>query len=264
MICNGTGTINKIEKYDTGMFYADGRSIISERIKTDPATGRPPLCECQKKAIFDKFNAASGMKPNERERYFDTAELDDENRSKFEQVRKFVNHIDDHLKAGTWMYIFGDADRARPQGLSEVGTGKSYMTHCIGNELTRSKYSSVYVTEDKLFEEIKSTYQRDSQESESDVLYRYQNVPILLIDDLFKSKMTEWAEDKLFHLLNNRLVPGKVTIINSNYAPNRIELVCPKTGPAIASRILGNAIGIEMIGRDRRRKRKQGGAEHAG
>jgi len=263
-ICQDTGTINVIERYDTGSCYSDGRPIISERIKVDPATGRPPLCDCMKEKVFEKYNATAGMKPNERNRCFDMAEIDEENRPKFDQARRFVAHIDEHLAAGTWMYIFGDAERARPRGLSEVGTGKSYLTHCIGNELSKLKYRAIYITEDKLFEEIKSTYQRDSEESESDVLFRYQNVPILLIDDLFKSKITDWAEDKLFHLLNNRLTPGKVTIINSNYALHRIELICPKTGPAIASRILGNAIGIEMIGRDRRKKKKKAVSTNAG
>jgi DNA replication protein DnaC len=115
------------------------------------------------------------------------------------------------------------------------------------------KYKAIYVTEDKLFEEIKETYNRKSDETEREVLWKYENVPILLIDDLFKSMTTDWTEDKLFHLLNNRMQPGKVTIINSNYAPNRIEITMPKNGKAIASRILGQAILIEMIGRDRRR-----------
>ncbi|WP_308637695.1 DnaA ATPase domain-containing protein [Paenibacillus silvisoli] len=242
-----------MEKVDTGLLNRLGEPIYEERIKTD-SSGRIPFCECYKAKMFEKYNASSGMKPDERLRLFDTAIIDEENSSKFDAARQFVDKIEEHLAAGTWLYIFGDAERARPRGLSEVGTGKSYLTHCIGNELSRRKHKAIYVTEDKLFSDIKATYQRDSDESESDVMFRYQEVPILLIDDLFKSKITDWTEDKLFHLLNNRLGPGKVTVINSNYAPNRIEPVCPKTGSAISSRILGSALAIEMIGKDRRRQ----------
>ncbi|MFB9326974.1 DnaA ATPase domain-containing protein [Paenibacillus aurantiacus] len=255
--CHDTGTINVIELVDTGFTNSKGESIMREQIKTDPITGKLPLCECYKDKLFDKYNASAGMKPEERMRLFDSADIDDENASKFEIARAFVEQIEHHLAAGAWLYIFGDAARARPRGLSEVGTGKSYLTHCIGNELTRAKFKAIYVTEDKLFGDIKATYNRDSEESEGEVLSRYQDVPILLIDDLFKSKQTDWTEDKLFHLLNNRLGPNKVTIINSNYAPNRIELVCPKTGSAISSRILGAALNVEMIGKDRRRQQRR-------
>lgn len=211
------------------------------------------LCECQQEKIFEKYNAAAGLKPNERERTFETAEIDNENKGPFVQCRNFITHIDYHLQNGSWIYICGDDERAQKLGLSAFGTGKSYLTHCMANKLTEMKYKAIYVTEDKLFEEIKETYNRNSDETEREVLWKYENVPILLIDDLFKSKTTDWTEDKLFHLLNNRLQPGKVTIINSNYAPNRIEITMPKNGKAIASRILGQAILIEMIGRDRRR-----------
>lgn len=252
-LCNDTGIITELEWIESDLVDKHGKPIMVERIKVDPNTGYPPLCECHKRKIFEKYNASAGMKPNERTRYFKSATIDDENRHAFMQGKNFIDHIHHHKEQGSWLYIYGDEQRACRHGKSAFGTGKSYLTHCIGNELTLLGEKSIYVTEDKLFEEIKQTYRKDSEESESAVLYRYQNVPILLIDDLFKSKTSDWSEDKLFHLLNNRMKPGMVTIINSNYAPNRLTEQMPKTGGAISSRILGQSILIEMIGRDRRR-----------
>jgi len=254
-VCNDTGTINELVWIDTGREY-NGKKILEQVILVDPVTKLPPLCKCQKKRIFEKYNASAGMKPNERERFFETAILDEENRQQYEQGKRIVETIDEHLKNGTIVYIFGDPARAEKRQVSAYGTGKTYLTNCMGNELTRMQKQAIYVTEDKLFEEIKATYSRDSAESESDVLFRYYNVPILMIDDLFKSKSTEWTEDKIFHLLNQRMEPGKVTIINSNFAPNRIHQTFSKNGPAISSRILGQSILIELIGRDRRRDRR--------
>lgn len=246
-MCHDLGTIQTIKWITDESYKFNGEPIPFQSADVK-------LCECQNEKIFDKYNASSGMKPDERERTFETAIIDNENRGWFLQCQKFVESIDDHLKAGSWLYLTGDDERAKKEGKAAFGTGKSYLTHCIGNYLTQKKYKAIYVTEDKLFEEIKNTYNKGSEETESEVLFRYQNVPILLIDDLFKSKTTEWTEDKLFHLLNNRQVPGKVTIINSNYATNRIELTMPRNGRAIASRIVGQAIMIEMIGTDRRRE----------
>lgn len=253
--CNDTGTINEQELVDGDTLLPNGEYMKVWRVKIDPMTGNPPLCECQKSKIFEKYNASAGLKPNEKAHTFDTAEIDNENRDFFLQCRRFIENIEFHLQNGSWLYICGDDERAKKLGKSAFGTGKSYVTHCMANLLTDMRQRAIYITEDKLFEEIKDTYNRDSDETEKQVMFRYENVPILLIDDLFKSKTTDWTEDKLFHLLNNRLQTGKVTIINSNYAPNRIEVTMPKNGKAIASRILGQAVLIEMIGKDRRRDR---------
>lgn len=245
-LCDGDGTVNTFRWVEDEKYRYNGK-IIPHQIAV------VETCQCHKDRIFEKYNASSGMKPDERIRTFDNAVIDEENRTIIAQCRRFLEHIDDHLKAGTWLYICGDDDRAKKVGKSAFGTGKSYITHCMGNYLTQHRYKAIYTTEDKLFEEIKGTYSKDSEETETQVLWRYENVPILLIDDLFKTKTTDWTEDKLFHLLDKRVCPGKVTIINSNFAPNRIELTMPKNGAAIASRIIGQSILIEMIGRDRRR-----------
>jgi DNA replication protein DnaC len=244
--CDYTGTINAFRWVEDENYMYNGAPMRTQVATTE-------LCECQKSKIFEKYNATVGMKPNEQERTFETAVVDDDNHDAFTQVRKYVDNIDQHLKMGNWLYIFGDEGRAKESGKSAWGTGKSHLTHCIGNKLTELKYKAIYTTEDKLYADIKETYSKNSEETEYEVMWRYENVPILLIDDMFKSKVTDWVEDKAFHLLNNRLVPGKVTIINSNYAPNRINLVLPKNGPAIASRVIGQSIFIEMLGKDRRR-----------
>ncbi|MCI3922447.1 DnaA/Hda family protein [Paenibacillus sp. TRM 82003] len=238
---------------DSGTLNSKGEPMMVQVVKTDPKTGKPPLCECHAEKIFEKYNASAGMKATERNRFFETADIDEQNQAAFVQARQFVQHIEHHLETGSWLYIYGDEERAKKFNASAYGTGKSYLTHCIGNYLTQIKARAIYTTEDKLYADIKATYSRDSEETEGEVMWRYENVPILMIDDMFKSKVTDWVEDKAFHLLNNRLMPGKVTIINSNFAPNRINLVLPKNGPAIASRILGQAALIEMIGKDRRR-----------
>ncbi|MFH5187015.1 hypothetical protein ACHHV8_33010 [Paenibacillus sp. TAB 01] len=122
-----------------------------ERLRVDE-NGYPPLCDCYSKTIFESCNASAGMKPNERERLFSTAVIDTENRQFFIQAHNFVKNIDAHLKSGTWLYIYGDEHRAKQRGLSAYGTGKSYLTHCIGNELTKLKQRAIYITDGPAFQ----------------------------------------------------------------------------------------------------------------
>lgn len=126
---------------------------------------------------------------------------------------------------------------------------------CIANALAERRIPGLYVTEETLFGDIKSTYSRNSEESENEVLSRYYNVPVLMIDDLFTASYTEWSEGKLYSILNERMQNGMITIITSNYSTDRIHERLPLNGRKIASRIVGQAQRIEMIGPDRREKR---------
>jgi len=255
--CQDTGTITEIVTEEK--IGPSGQKYRQEFVRTDE-NGRVPLCDCHTNKLYaEKYNPSVGLKPHEKERTFETACIDNENGHFFSQALNFVKSIDTHLKSGTWLYIYGDKRRAEKLNLSAYGTGKSYLTHCITNELAKMKQKALYVTEQQLFQTIKSTYRKDSQESESEVLNRYHSIPILLIDDLFKSQYKDWAEDIMFHLLDARNCPGRVTIINSNYAPNRIQIAMERNGDAVESRIFGQAVLIEMIGTDRRKQKFPGG-----
>jgi DNA replication protein DnaC len=107
-----------------------------------------------------------------------------------------------------------------------------------------------------LYGEIKATYSRDSEESEIDVLQRYYNVPILMIDDIFTAQYKDWAEGMLYNIIDERMKNNKVTIMTSNYALGRIRERLPLNGGKIGSRINGKAELIEMLGPDRRPQSK--------
>lgn len=211
-------------------------------------------CYCQTQVIAKRYNPTNGLNAQEKSRTFENSTIDGENEVAFRQCLNFTESIREHIQNGKWLYICGDDERARELGRSAFGTGKTHITHCIANRLSQMEIPALYITEANLYNEIRSSYNRHSDVAEEDILAKYERVPVLLIDDMFKTKITDWTEDKLFHLLDARMGPGKVTIINSNYRPSRIRDMLPKNGGAIESRIVGQAARVEMIGRDRRRK----------
>jgi DNA replication protein DnaC len=246
--CEDSGTIHSIRWVET----PDYLDKFGEPFKQQLATVHN--CSCRFEKMFAKFNATVGMKEPERHHVFKTAEADKFNEKQLKMACDFIRDIEMHREIGSWIYIFGDETRASEQGLEAYGTGKSHLMQCIGNALTERRIPAIYVTEDKLFQDIKDTYNRESAESESEVLNRYYNVPILLIDDLFTAQYKDWAESKLYSILNTRKSDKKITIITTNYAVNRIKDRLPINGAKIASRIIEESILIEMIGVDRRPK----------
>ncbi|WP_318627086.1 ATP-binding protein [Paenibacillus polymyxa] len=254
--CDYTGTINTFRWVEDDSYTDKNGKPIPREIAT------VELCSCFYERQFNNYNPTDGFSPKERTYLFMTATMDDYNRTQFYKAVDFVRNIEVHMQAGTWLYIFGDDERAtevqKKAGyeVSAYGTGKTYMMQCIANALAHRKIPGLYVTEEKLFSDIKSTYNRDSDESEEEVLQRYYRVPILMIDDIFTAPYKDWAEGKLFSILEERQNHSKVTIMTSNYATGRIRQRLPINGAKIASRINGQAELIEMIGPDRRPQRK--------
>jgi DNA replication protein DnaC len=253
--CNYTGTINTF-KWVEDDYYPIPREVASIE-----------LCSCFYERQFREYNASEAFSSEEKQFTFKNATLDNHNREHYTIAVDFVKDIKRHMKEGTWIYIFGDEVRAEKDSenglnVSAFGTGKTHLMLCIANAMSLRQIPALYVTETKLFGDIKSTYARDSEESEEEVLRRYYNVPILMIDDIFTESYKDWAEGKLFSILDERQKNNKVTIMTSNYATGRIHKRLPINGRKIASRITGQSIMIEMIGPDRRemkaRERREG------
>lgn len=210
------------------------------------------LCDCYYERQFKNYNPTDGLKEEELSFTFKTAVIDDYNKAQYLIATEFVRNIKENMKDGVWLYIFGDENRVTNDELSAYGSGKTYLMICIANALAHRRIPGIYVTEEDLFKDIKSTYEKNSEETEATVLERYYQVPILMIDDIFSAQYTEWSQGKLFSILNERDRMGKVTIMTSNFANNRIRERLQHNGGKLASRIKGRAIEIEMIGPDRR------------
>lgn len=246
--CNHTGTINTF------------KWVENESYPIPVQVATVELCSCYYERQFRKFDATESFSTEEKQFTFMNAVLDEHNRGHYQVAVDFVKNIKQHMKDGTWLYIFGDEVRAgeeaeKGRDISAYGTGKTYLMQCIANALSHRRIPGLYVTETRLFADIKSTYSRDSEETEYEVLSRYYNVPILMIDDIFTEQYKDWAEAKLFSILDERQKSKKVTIMTSNYVPGRIHKRLPINGRKIASRITGQAIMIEMIGPDRREQK---------
>ncbi|NJJ38566.1 DnaA ATPase domain-containing protein [Paenibacillus apii] len=215
-------------------------------------------CSCHTDRMFQKYNASETFNAKERGYTFKTATIDNMNREQFGKAIDFVREIKKHMELGTWLYIFGDdarvAEVSREKGaiLNAYGTGKTYLMQCMANAFSYRKIPAIYVTEERLFADIKATYNRDSEDSEDEVLQRYYSVPILMIDDIFTASYKDWAEGKLFSIIDERQKNSKVTIMTSNYSLGRISERLKMNGGKIGSRIKGQAIEIEMLGPDRR------------
>ena len=129
------------------------------------------------------------------------------------RTKRYVENFDEIKKEGQGIFIFGD-----------VGTGKSYLTACIGNELMDKGHSVLFTNFAAISKMIRKTYDYDSRESEAEVMIKLTKVDLLIIDDLGTEKNltanNSFLQEKVFEVINNRYINKKSTIFTSNYSIN--------------------------------------------
>lgn len=115
----------------------------------------------------------------------------------------------------------GDFENQREQGMGlfiwsrTKGSGKTRIAAGIANELMKS-YAVKFAVSLTILQEIKNTWRRDAEYSESRLLDELCTTDILVIDDFGVERPADWINDKLYQIINERYINRKVTIFTSN------------------------------------------------
>ncbi len=134
----------------------------------------------------------------------------------------------------------------------DVGTGKTFLTHCIAKELLDQGYSVLYFGASDLFEVLSNqAFHRDDADPEG-----YQLITgcdLLIIDDLGTEFSNSFTTTRIFSLLNDRLIRQKPVVISTNL---NLDQVNAQYSERLASRIASNYTMIKMFGEDIRVQKK--------
>jgi DNA replication protein DnaC len=153
-----------------------------------------------------------------------------------------------------------------------AGTGKSYLVAAlIANQIDEykpeiithehhtnpkfnvskfsTKWAMSFVPVPDLLLSIRSTFQKDSESSEEEVIDELTTDKPRAFDDLGAEKTSEWSLQTLYTIIDRRYREEQKTIFTSNLS---IDGIGEKLGDRIASRIVGMCCVIELKGRDRR------------
>lgn len=157
------------------------------------------------------------------------------------------------------------------------GTGKTFLAVATLRELVEQHgVSGQFWDFHELLREIKNSYDPSTQLTEYDVLEPVIEAEVLLLDDLGAWRMTDWMNDTLFHILNQRYLERRPTLITTNYPesgkeespvrhdplnPEVRERLIDRVGPRLRSRLLEMCGIIRLLGDDRRQG-QQGAIEH--
>lgn len=142
------------------------------------------------------------------------------------------------------------------------GTGKTHFMAALAKEMILNtpplyrfhrferdfSYTPLFVSTPELLMKIRASYNRNDL-SEEEILDRYSESDILMLDDLGAEKPTEWVLQTLYLIIDRRYRDMKRTIISSNYT---LDQIAKRLDNRISSRIAGMCEVIQIKGKDRR------------
>ncbi|MED0673163.1 ATP-binding protein [Aneurinibacillus aneurinilyticus] len=131
--------------------------------------------------------------------------------------------------------------------MGDYGVGKSHLAVSITKRLAEKGFTSIFVSTPELLTKIRSTYNRDSNHSELELLELIKTVDCLVLDDIGAEYGTDWAVTKMFEVVDSRL--GRHTIYTTNLGP---EELAERLGPRNMSRMKQDTEILVMQGDDYR------------
>lgn len=206
----------------------------------------------------------------EEDRRIELEEWEAEQRAKRREQFKRMSHIPpafENMTFGSFDFDNADAGEAcnevedwvdawpdqTPRGLllwGDPGVGKTHLAVAAMSALMEKGAPCMFSTVPELLEAMRDEYRVPGDGGYIDLV---KHVDVLLLDDLGTENLTEWAQERMFIIINSRYINDLPTIITTNLQPYDLQF---KVGGRIFSRIMGMTAQIEVRGEDYRLKRR--------
>ena len=141
--------------------------------------------------------------------------------------------------------------KERKRGLllyGSVGTGKTFMSAAIANELVERGIPCLVTNFARLTNDLFGLA-RGRQEY-LDSLNEYE---LLVLDDLGAERDTDYMLDQVYSIIDSRYRSGKLLIVTTNLKAEEMKSTSNASKSRIYSRLFGMCYPIEVSGEDRRK-----------
>lgn len=254
------------EDGETKCHFCETVGDENKRLEREAAEEERRFLEMQNQKTIELFEKNSVIPVDLIGKTFDDFIAEHETQKKGLQIAKrYADNFD--INNPVKLFLWGE----------QVGCGKSQLAYCIARQVSQMKknddesFTTLFINIPQFLENIKSTYNKNSDVTEADIMKMVADVDLLVIDELkpppppkdekerknFKPK-SEWAGTKEYQIFNARL--GKHTVMTSNtprmpedkgYTPG-IPTFRELMPADIFSRAFQDSVAVRMTGLDRR------------
>ena len=204
-------------------------------------------CSCMKQKEIELLYEQSQVRKVISNENFDTLSYAYYQDEHLERFRKAVdicrNFIENFKQDYQNLFFYGT-----------VGTGKSFLSGCIANELIQKGYYVIYFSSIGLFEKLAQLkFDYNEKDKLYDMLNDIYGCDLLIIDDLGTELTNAFVASQFFNCLNERHLRHKATIISTNL---NLEELQNRYSDRVFSRITGNYTICKLTGPDIRLTKK--------
>lgn len=110
-----------------------------------------------------------------------------------------------------WLLITGD-----------YGTGKTHLAAAIANQAVELGLPSIFITVPDLLDSLRYTFGGENESFEQRFT-EIRKAPLLVLDDFGTQNATEWAQEKLFQIINFRYSNQLPLVVTSNLSLGQMD-----------------------------------------
>ncbi|HHY42548.1 MAG TPA: ATP-binding protein [Thermoanaerobacterales bacterium] len=214
--------------------------FIRESIRQNKEEAKQIMMKKKQERISELL-AKSGLGKRFRRRTFENFEIKDKNQGAYNKAIEFAGEFPKTRKG---LLITGP-----------VGTGKTHLAAAIANYLIQQLYTVLFGNITDIVTLVKSTYSKDSEVTELQIIDALtKDVDLLVIDDLGKEYSTPNTRTLLYQVINRLYEDEKPIVITTNYNAENLKAKYGEQGEAIVSRITEMTVPIILAGDDWRLK----------
>lgn len=126
----------------------------------------------------------------------------------------------------------------------DVGTGKSFIAACIANALLENGIPVLMTNFSKILNQMGAMYSEERYE----YIASFSNYSLLIIDDLGIERNTEYAQEQVYAVIDERYKSGLPVIITTNLLINEIRNPADVAHARIYSRVLEMCTPVHIGG----------------
>lgn len=196
------------------------------------------ICQCVKNMVANSRYTQSSLAKGLADKSFGNFVLDYYPENSKLQMEGILNGCKRYAEA------FPNDSSAGLLFMGGTGLGKTHLSAAIANTVAARGYSVLYESAQQIFDTCDAVRFNRLDLAEKE---KYEKCSLLIIDDLGAECITQYSVSSIVSLIDNRIVNGKSTIINTNLTPNAIG----KTyGERLLSRLLGEFRVLQFVGKD--------------
>lgn len=149
---------------------------------------------------LEQMHRYSMMDERYKNASFDDFEVNKDNKQAFEAGKAFAKNfgLPEFAENFSGLLLMGD-----------VGTGKTFLSACIANNLIARGYKVVLTNPIKI---LSANY-----EEQQNLMDKLAKADLLILDDMGTERRTSYSNERLYNLINDRYNSKKHLIVSTNY-----------------------------------------------